>query len=207
MGDKVKFTKEERLQFAKSRRRPLIPGIGWNCYIDPAAWIGIGCEIHHNVVIMGSVVIGDHCLIKSGSVIGEKGFSFEPENDTLIRVEHTGKVIIEDHVEVGSCCTICRATVDITTIGRYTKIDDHIHVAHNIKIGRRNQITAGTILGGSCQIGNDCFLGLNSTVKNKVRIGNNVLVGMSAVVVKDVEDNAVVVGNPAKLLRYQDERR
>jgi len=195
----------KRLEFAKSRAKDLTPGIGKNCSIDPDVVISKGAEIHDNVVIRGHVFIGDRCLIKSGAVIGEKGFSFERDGDKLIRVEHTGGVLIGDDVEIGSHTTVVQGTVYDTILESQVKLDDHVHVAHNCYIGKRTQISAGTILAGSVTVGQDCWFGLNSTVRGgfgqKTVIGDGAFIGVGAVVLNNVLPGDVVVGNPARVLR------
>lgn len=202
MGKPVKFSPQERLQFAQDRYIPLSPSIHESVVIEGSVQFGEGCEIHPNVVILGNVKIGDHCLIKSGAVIGDKGFSFEKDGDRLIRVAHTGGVVIGNHVEIGSNATVCQGTVDDTVIGDYSKIDDHVHVAHNVRIGKRCQIPAGVVLCGSTVIEDDCWIGVNACVRNKVVIHKGAYIGMGAVVLEDVPERAVMVGNPARVLRY-----
>src|SRR5690606_40897332 len=114
---------------------------------------------------------------------------------------HQGNVVIENDVEIGSNTCIDRAAQGSTVIGEGTKIDNLVHVAHGVKIGKHCLVVAGAVIGGSSVIGDYNFIEMNASIKEKVRIGNNCIIGASAVVLKDVEDNSVMVGNPAKLLR------
>src|SRR5690606_40149293 len=114
---------------------------------------------------------------------------------------HQGNVVIENDVEIGSNTYIDSAAQDSTIIGEGTKIDNLVHVAHGVKIGKHCLVVAGAVIGGSSVIGDYNFIGMNASIKEKVRIGNNCIIGAGAVVLKDVEDNSVMVGNPAKLLR------
>lgn len=137
-----------------------------------------------------------------GTVIGQDGFGYvRQEDNSLLKMPHQGNVIIEEGVEIGSNTCIDRAAQGSTFIGRGTKIDNLVHVAHGVKIGEHCLIVAGAVLGGSCEIGNYTFIGMNACIKEKVRIGKNCIIGAGAVVVCDVEDNSVMVGNPARLLR------
>jgi UDP-3-O-[3-hydroxymyristoyl] glucosamine N-acyltransferase len=164
------FTNEQRLYFAKSRQafRPYD-------------------NIH------SSVVVGRN------TVIGGDGFGYAREIDgTLVKMPHMGNVIIHEDVEIGSNTCIDRAVIGSTIIGAGTKIDNLVHVAHGVKIGRNCLIVAGVVIGGSCEIGDNVYIGIGAMIKNKIRIGNNAVIGMGAVVLKDVPDGVTVVGNPAK---------
>lgn len=135
------------------------------------------------------------------ATIGKDGFGWIRLDDgTLEKFPHAGNVIIEKDVEVGNFTCIDRAAVGSTVIGEGTKIDNLVHIAHGVKIGKHCLIVAGAIIGGSVEIGDYSYIGIGAMVKNKVKIGKNVMVGMGAVVIADVPDNCTVVGNPAKLL-------
>ena len=148
------------------------------------------------------VKVGKNVYIHKNVNLNPRGFGYVKDNGKLIHTFHSGKVIIEDNVEIYEGTNVVRATADdgITFIGEGTKIDCNVHVAHNVKIGRNCLITAGAIIAGSAEIGDNCFLGIGCMIKNGIKIGNNVMVGMGAVVLKDVPDNQTIVGNPAKPL-------
>ena len=204
----------ERLKFAKERLALFKPEgmefpnkvfIGTECSVDfSQIRIGTGTIIEDNVVIRGPVQIGRYCHIKSGAIIGSKGFSFGFEKDlTPVTITHTGGVIIGDYVEIGALTTVCRGTVDNTIVKDHVKLDDHIHIAHNCLIGDRTIITAGVKFGGGVIVGSKCWFGLNSTIMNKVRIADYTLVGNQANIIRDTEPGAVMVGNPAKILKVR----
>ena len=135
---------------------------------------------------------------KPGVVIGGPGFGFEyDENNIPIHFPHTGEVIIGDNVYIGANSTVDRATIDATIIEDDVKIDNLVHVAHNCIIRRNTLLTAGTILSGGVIIGEKSWLSPNSTVHQKVKIGNNCTIGMGAVVLRKVKDETTVFGNPA----------
>ena len=140
-------------------------------------------------------------------VIGGSGFGYErdPESGCLIRMKHFGNVIIEDGVQIHSGVTIDRAVLGSTIIGSGTMIDNRVHIAHAVKVGKNCLIVSGTTLGGSSTIGEGCYIGMNVCVKNRIHIGKYCMVGMGAVVVKDVPDYAVICGNPAKIIGWQNE--
>lgn len=172
--------------------------IGAHCYIGPKVTIGDNTSILPNTSIFGKVTIGMGCYIKPGVVIGGPGFGFEyDENNVPVHFPHTGEVIIGDNVYIGANSTVDRATIDATIIEDNVKIDNLVHVAHNCIIRRNTLLTAGTILSGGVIIGEKSWLSPNSTVHQKVKIGNNCTIGMGAVVLRKVKDETTVFGNPA----------
>ena len=190
-----------------------------NTTIDDSAKVGKGCSIgDYSVIakdciigdncIIGSRVslknckIGDNCIIQTGSVIGEDGFAYERyANNELLRFPHIGKVIISDNVEICANCSIARGSLSNTLIGKGTKLDALVHLAHNVKIGKNCELTAGTIIGGSTTVGDSTWTGLNSTLKDNIRVGDNVIVGAGAMVIRDVDNKDIVAGVPAKSIK------
>ncbi len=161
-------------------------------------WRQITPGIHPTAVI-SNAKIGKNVIIGAGTVIGGEGFGYMPdENGELIQFPHIGGVIIEDDVEIGANVCIDRGALGDTIIGRGTKIDNLVHIAHNVKIGKNCQIICQVGIGGSVEIGDNCFIGIGAVIRNQKSIGKNVVIGMGAVVVKDVPNNSTVIGNPAR---------
>ncbi|MEW5839579.1 MAG: UDP-3-O-(3-hydroxymyristoyl)glucosamine N-acyltransferase [Thermoproteota archaeon] len=183
--------------------------IGEGCHIGPLTIIGEGCRIGKNVVIEGRVSlqncdIGDDCVIQSGVAIGSDGFAYERHPDgNLERFPHFARVVIGNRVEICSNVSIARGSLTDTVIGDGTKLDALVHIAHNVRIGRLCQLAAGTIIGGSTQVGDSCWTGLNSTLKNGIKVGSGVLVGAGACVIADVPDGDIVAGVPAKSIKQK----
>lgn len=155
--------------------------------IDPSA-----------VIYQQWVDVGKDVSVGPFSVVGKQGFGYEKISGRWERINHVGRVVLEDNVEIGALCTIDRAKLEKTIIRKGTKTDNLCHIAHNCDIGENCLLCAGVIIGGSCKIGNNTFIGLNATVKDHITIGDNCTIGCGANVVKDVPDGATAKGNPAK---------
>ena len=143
-----------------------------------------------------NVKIGENCTI------GGDGFGYEKDvNGTWIKFPHFGHIILEDDVEIGNNVCIDRGVLGNTIINKGTKIDNLVHIAHNVEIGTNTLIIAKAMIGGSVRIGDNCWIGPSTSIINGIQIGNNVLVGIGSNILKNVPDNTVVAGNPAKVIR------
>lgn len=211
------FSENPRLDFARlmtvidrsigfvwSSRAPSIhptARIGKNVVIGPGAEIGAYSVLGHNIVIGAEVVIGERCNIKSGAILGEEGFGFERNAiGAAVRLPHIGTVIIGDDVEIGSLTTVCRGTLENTIIANGVKIDDHVHVAHNIFIGEHSFIIACAEISGGVKIGSRAWIAPAAAIRNQLTIGDDAVIGLGAIVVKSVESGQTVAGNPAQPL-------
>ena len=174
--------------------------IGSNTVIEHHVIIGQNCVIGHGVIIRNSQ-IGDKVIIQDGNKIGQKGFGFIPVKENNIKFPHVGKVIIKDNVEIASGCTIDRGSVDNTVIGKNTYLDNQVHVAHNVKIGSNCMIAGQVGFAGSSVIGNNVSIGGQAGISGHLKIGNNVKIGGGSGVVKNIDDNEVVMGYPATNLK------
>lgn len=177
--------------------------IGQNVVLGKGVVIGEGARILHNVVIQDEVAIGARSIIKSCAVVGEDGFGFERDVDgKSVRLPHLGRVIIEDDVEIGSLTTVCRGTLGDTWVRRGAKIDDHVHIAHNVEVGEDAFVIACAEISGGVRIGAQAWVAPNASVLNQLKIGEKAIVGLGAVVVKNVDERSIVAGNPAKHIRH-----
>ena len=175
--------------------------IGPLCFISAGSIIGNRTILHSSVVVDNKAIIGDDCEIKSGVIIGQSGFGFErDENGFPIKFPHFGRVVIGNNVYIGANTAIDRGTLGDTIIENNAKIDNLVHVAHNCHIGEGSFVIACTILGGGTNIGKNCWIAPNVSVKEQTHINDGALVGLGAVVLKEVEANTIVVGNPARKL-------
>ena len=174
--------------------------IGHNSIIERNVQIGDNCKIGSNTILRNSV-IKDNVTILDNCVIGKKGFGFFPSQSKNLRYPHIGIVIINENSEIGCGSTIDRGSLSNTEIGKNTFLDNQIHIAHNVKIGE-NTIVAGQVgIAGSSIIGNNVKIGGQAGISGHLRVGNNVEIGGGSGVIKDIPDNAKVMGYPAKSIR------
>lgn len=163
---------------------------------------------HNHSYFLTNTSIGKNVIIGPGCVIGGNGFGYEYEEDgNLIPMPHLGNIVIEDNVTLHNNICIDRAVIGSTIIGEGTKIDNLVHVAHGVKIGKRCLIVSGVVFGGSCEVGDYCFVGMNACIKQRTKIGKNCVIGAGAVVTKDIPDNQIWVGNPARYLKDVEPRK
>ena len=173
-----------------------------NVYIGPNNIIGDNTIIYPNVSIIGNTTIGDNCVIGANSVIGNHGFGGERDKSgKIFMMPHLGGVILKNNVQIGASNTVVAGTINPTIIGEYTKLDDHVHFAHNCIAGKSCFITACTQLSGSVKIGDNVWIGPNTAFKQGLNISSGSTIGIGAVVTKNVNINQTVAGNPATDLK------
>ncbi len=156
--------------------------IGENCIIHPNVYIGYGCEI------------GNKCQIFAGCVIGSDGFGYIDTEEGLVKIPQIGKVVIEDDCEIGANVTIDRATIGETRIGRGTKIDNLVQIAHNCEIGEFTVIAAQTGVAGSCKIGKKVKMAGQVGIADHLKIGDGAILTAKAGVAKDVPPGKIYSG-------------
>ena len=174
--------------------------IGSNTILEHDVQVGENCVIGSNVIVKNTI-IKKNVMIQDSCKIGQKGFGFIPIKNKNYKFPHIGKVIISDNVEIASGCTIDRGSVDDTYIGNNTYIDNQVHIAHNVKIGSNCMIAGQVGFAGSSTIGNNVSIGGQAGISGHLKIGNNVKIGGGSGVVKDIEDNQIVMGYPAVALK------
>ncbi|MDR1034809.1 MAG: UDP-3-O-(3-hydroxymyristoyl)glucosamine N-acyltransferase [Holosporales bacterium] len=194
--------------------------IGTGCYIsdfaviDDEVTVGDGTFIGSNVSILRGVEVGENshiesnttisfakigkfAYIKTGSRIGQQGFGFHIGETGIVDIMQLGRVIIGNNVQIGANCTIDRGSMDDTVIGNDVRIDDMVHIAHNVEIGDRCVIAAQTGISGSVTIGSRCFLGGQVGIAGHLKIGNNVSIAAQSGIMKNLKDNCRMAGSPA----------
>tara|TARA_B100001027_G_scaffold163729_1_gene116061 strand:- start:4821 stop:5753 length:933 start_codon:yes stop_codon:yes gene_type:complete len=185
--------------------------------IGPFSFIGPGCvledgiEIAAGVQLIENVEIKKNTIIGPGTIIGSIGFGVERDSPgprkiisfegEPMKMPHFGGVFIDENCHIGALNTIVAGAIDPTYIGKNVQIDDHCHIAHNCIIEEGVLIVASAGIGGSVTIGENSWIGFGSTLMQKIKIGKRNTIGLGAAILKSTGDDEVWAGNPAKLLK------
>jgi UDP-3-O-[3-hydroxymyristoyl] glucosamine N-acyltransferase len=185
--------------------------IGENVVIFPQVYLGANVEIGANTIIYPGVTIyahtkiGQNCILHSGSVIGSDGFGYVQDKEGKYQaVPQIGNVVIEDDVEIGANTCIDRATLGSTKIEKGVKIDNLVHIAHNVTVGAHTAMAAQVGISGSSHIGSHCMLGGQVGITGHIQIANNTQLGAKAGVTKSIKKPGQILrGGPAQPLEQQ----
>ena len=177
--------------------------IGPNCSVGENTQIGADCRLDANVTVYHNCKIGNFCIIQANTTIGSTGFGYSFIEGRHQLIPHNGGVILEDGVEIGANTCVDRAKFGNTIIGAGTKIDNQVHIAHNVVIGKACLLAGQAGIAGSTQLGNGVVLAGGAGVSDNVAIGDRAIVGACALVTKDIESNEKVWGIPAIDLQGQ----
>ncbi len=158
--------------------------------------IGENCTIHATAVIRERCRVGNRCVLQPGAVIGSDGFGYAPDGASYYPIPQIGIVVLDDEVEIGANSCIDRAAIEVTRIGRGTKLDNLVQIAHNCKIGEDCMIVSQVGISGSATIGNHVTLAGQVGVAGHLTIGDNVLVGAQSGVPSSLAANAAYSGTP-----------
>ncbi|MDI6773848.1 MAG: UDP-3-O-(3-hydroxymyristoyl)glucosamine N-acyltransferase [Verrucomicrobiota bacterium] len=176
--------------------------LGPFCYVAAGCRIGQGTVIHGHVHIAAGTRIGRNVVIQAGTVIGMDGFGYQQnKKGEWEKFPHLGGVVIEDDVEIGSNTCIDRGALGDTRIRRGARVDNLVHVAHNVRIGRHSLVIANAMLGGGARIGDYVWVAPSATLREHVKVGRDAFVGLGSVVVKNVPRQTLVMGAPARTIR------
>lgn len=176
--------------------------IGDNVVIEDNVKIGDNVRIGHNTVILKNTTIHDDVIIGCNCTIGGYGYGYEKnDNGQYEMIQHIGGVIISSNVHIGNNTTIDKGVLTDTFIGSNTKIDNLVHIAHNVKIGNNCMIIANTMIGGSVEIGDDVWISPSTSIINGIKIGSNSMTGMGSVIINGIGNNELHVGVPAKKIK------
>lgn len=172
--------------------------IGAHSVIGSGVILGDDCEVGAHVTCYPGTEIGTRSRVKAGTVLGGEGFGFHSGRDGHTRIPHVGRCLIGDDVEIGSSCTVDRGSIDDTVIGSGTKIDNQVHVGHNVRIGRHCLLMGGVGLGGSTHIGDGAILAGHVGVIDHIDVGAGARIGAGSHVMCDVPANGTWSGSPAR---------
>ncbi len=178
--------------------------IGDNVKIYPQVYIGDNTTIGDNTILFPGVKIysdnkiGKNCILHAGTVVGSDGFRFNQQDGKNIKVPQIGNVVIEDDVEMGANCTIDRATFGSTILRAGVKLDNLVHVAHNVEIGENTVIAAGTGVAGSVKIGKNCMISGHVSMTGHITIADGTILGGATGVSKSLtKPGQAYLGIPA----------
>ena len=191
----------------------IAPGavLGSEVTIFPGTYIGVGVEVgsgsklYPNVTVYHGCKIGQGCIIHAGTVIGSDGFGFRPQADgSFQKVPQTGNVVIEDHVEIGSNCSIDRATLGSTIIRTGAKLDNLIQLAHNVEVGPHTAIAAQAGIAGSTRIGAHCMIGGQAGIVGHLQIADQTKIDAQSGVNRSIKEGGQAFrGSPIQPYRQQ----
>ena len=168
--------------------------IGPNVYIGPECKIGRNSILHANTSLVMNVEIGKHTIVHSNAVLGSDGFGYAPDKKGYIKIEQLGKLIIGDNVEIGAGCTIDRGAIENTEIHDGVKLDNQVHVAHNVILGENSAIAASCAIAGSTIIGKNLQMGGLSGILGHLEIADDVFIGAHTLITKSIKKSGNYVG-------------
>lgn len=186
---------------SESTEVPLSAVVGTGVVIEAGAIIGEGCVIGPNAYLSSAVILGNDVQIGAGAVIGSSGLSpHERPDGSIVPFPHLGAVWIGDNSRIGANSTIVRGVLQDTVIGASVELGNQVNVGHNCRIGDGCFISSGVVLAGNCSLRQRVRLAAGAVVAPHTTIGNEALVGLGSVVVKDVPSGGKVFGVPAQPL-------
>jgi UDP-3-O-[3-hydroxymyristoyl] glucosamine N-acyltransferase len=176
--------------------------IGAHCMIGAGSWVGDNCRIHHRVTLYANMRIGNRVEIHAGAVVGADGFGYVYGKGRHWKFPQVGIVEIADDVEIGANATIDRGSLDDTRVAEGVKIDNLVHVGHNVQIGAHTIIAAQTGISGSSVLGHHVVVGGQVGVADHCRLEDNSIAGAQAGIPtgKTIRSGQVVWGTPARPL-------
>ena len=168
--------------------------IGPNSFIGPNCYLKKGCNISANCSLVQDVTLGESSSVHFGSVLGSDGFGYAPSKSGYQKIEQLGGLIIGDNVEIGSSCTIDRGALGDTQIHNGVKLDNQVHIAHNVSLGENSAIAACCAIAGSTSIGKNLQMGGLSGILGHLSICDDVLIGAHTLVTKNIDNPGNYVG-------------
>ena len=165
------------------------------CVIEAGVKIGEGTLLHPNVVVYSGVEIGKNCIIQASATIGSDGFGYTKNDSGWKKIQHIGAVVLEDNVEVGAHTCIDRGMLDNTHIKRGVKLDNVIHIAHNVVIGENTIMAAFSVVAGSAKIGRDCMISGAVRILGHLTIASETVLAVGSFVISSIKKSGMY-GSP-----------
>ncbi len=178
--------------------------VGANVRLEPGsivgrgAVVGAGCILHPGAKLLDRCIMDERCILQAGAVVGSDGFGYAPDADGVRhKIPQVGIVHIESDCEVGANSTIDRATFGVTRIGRGTKIDNLVQIAHNVELGEHCVLVSQSGIAGSTRVGNKVIVGAQAGVVGHITVGEGAMLGARAGVIAPIEAGAIQSGCPS----------
>jgi UDP-3-O-[3-hydroxymyristoyl] glucosamine N-acyltransferase len=165
--------------------------------IEDGVEIGDDCFVQHGAVLHAGLVAGHRVRIGANAVLSRPGFGYAPSARGPMRLHHVGRVVLADDVHVGACATIDRARYDETRVGRFSALDNLVHLGHNCLVGERSFLAAQTGMAGGSTIGDDCEVGGQVGLSNQAHLGNKCRAGAQSGIIGTWADGSTIWGCPA----------
>lgn len=172
--------------------------IGAHVVLGQDARVGRDCLLHPHVVLYPRTVVGDRAILHAGARLGVDGFGWAFVDGAPRKMPHVGRVVLEDDVEIGANATLDRGSIGDTVVGRSAKLDNLVHLAHNVHLGAMSLLAALVGIAGSTRLGRGVLMGGQSGIINHLEIGDGVQIAAAAKVFRDVPGGTVISGHPAR---------
>lgn len=177
--------------------------VGAHCVLGERTRTGEECYLHPQVVLYADVELGDRVIVHAGARLGVDGFGYVIRDGRYVKQPQVGACVVADDVEIGANTCIDRGSIGDTELHRGVKVDNLVHLAHNVRVGENTAMAAFTGVAGSTTIGRDCVFGGQAGVSGHLRIGDRVHASAQAGIIGDLEDGEVVTGFPARSRQSQ----
>lgn len=165
--------------------------IGAGCFVGKNTELGANTRLWANVTIYHNIIMGESCLVQSGSVIGADGFGYANDKGCWIKIPQIGRVVIGSRVEIGACTTIDRGALEDTIVGNGVIIDNQCQIGHNVSLGDNTAIAGGSIIGGSTKVGSHCNIAGGCVVNGHINITDGTTITGMGMVMKPISESGV----------------